>query len=183
MVCQFHRMYAHALHTQPFLVLTARGSLFSGSQTTEDTEITAAALATCHRSLIYLGDLERYRQLCEDESVRDWSKASEYYLEALRLLPHSGEPCVLRCFRLLSCLAYVVKFTRFPPPNPFGNHLKQQSKRHPALRMSLSMTYSLFLCAYSSFGICPSGCWYTHAFAYSRQSIQPVGRAGYVSGQ
>lgn len=51
-------------------------------------------LISCHRCLIYLGDLARYKGLYgEGESkVRDFAAASSYYLQASSLWPSSGNP-------------------------------------------------------------------------------------------
>ncbi|KAK9078092.1 hypothetical protein SSX86_002149 [Deinandra increscens subsp. villosa] len=51
-------------------------------------------LISCHRCLIYLGDLARYKGLYgEGESKsRDYSAASSYYLQAASLWPSSGNP-------------------------------------------------------------------------------------------
>ncbi|PKA62439.1 Protein SMG7 [Apostasia shenzhenica] len=51
-------------------------------------------LLSCHRCLIYLGDLARYKGMYgEGDSVnRDFSAASSYYLQAASLWPASGNP-------------------------------------------------------------------------------------------
>lgn len=51
-------------------------------------------LISCHRCLIYLGDLARYKGLYgEGESKsRDYAAASSYYLQAASLWPSSGNP-------------------------------------------------------------------------------------------
>ncbi|XP_058115626.1 nonsense-mediated mRNA decay factor SMG7 [Magnolia sinica] len=51
-------------------------------------------LISCHRCLIYLGDLARYKGLYgEGDSVsRDYAAASSYYIEAASLWPSSGNP-------------------------------------------------------------------------------------------
>ncbi|KAG1327900.1 protein SMG7 [Cocos nucifera] len=51
-------------------------------------------LISCHRCLIYLGDLARYKGLYgEGDSVsRDYAAASGYYLQAASLWPSSGNP-------------------------------------------------------------------------------------------
>lgn len=48
----------------------------------------------CHRFLICLGDLARYRELYEkpDNQNRNWSIAAAQYLEALKIWPDSGNP-------------------------------------------------------------------------------------------
>eukprot|EP01018_Ginkgo_biloba_P025128 Gb_21699 [translate_table: standard] len=49
---------------------------------------------SCHRCLIYLGDLARYKELHGDGDVQnhDWSVAAGYYLKAVSLWPASGNP-------------------------------------------------------------------------------------------
>ncbi|KAL8129378.1 hypothetical protein V2J09_018533 [Rumex salicifolius] len=51
-------------------------------------------LISCHRCLIYLGDLARYKgQYSEGESRnQDFAAASSYYLQAASLCPSSGNP-------------------------------------------------------------------------------------------
>ncbi|CAH2072366.1 unnamed protein product [Thlaspi arvense] len=51
-------------------------------------------LVSCHRCLIYLGDLARYKGLYGegDSKSREYAAASSYYLQAASLLPASGNP-------------------------------------------------------------------------------------------
>ncbi|XP_062082256.1 nonsense-mediated mRNA decay factor SMG7 isoform X2 [Humulus lupulus] len=51
-------------------------------------------LISCHRSLIYLGDLARYKGLYGegDSKTREFTAASSYYMQAASLLPSSGNP-------------------------------------------------------------------------------------------
>ncbi|XP_077222226.1 nonsense-mediated mRNA decay factor SMG7-like [Tasmannia lanceolata] len=51
-------------------------------------------LVSCHRCLIYLGDLARYKGLYgEGDSVaRDYAAASSYYIQSASLWPSSGNP-------------------------------------------------------------------------------------------
>ncbi|CAN1170430.1 Nonsense-mediated mRNA decay factor SMG7 [Linum perenne] len=51
-------------------------------------------LISCHRCLIYLGDLVRYKGLYGegDSKTREYAAASSYYLQAASLLPSSGNP-------------------------------------------------------------------------------------------
>ncbi|CAL9107622.1 unnamed protein product [Musa acuminata var. zebrina] len=50
-------------------------------------------LLSCHRCLIYLGDLARYKGLYGGDSVScDYAAASGYYLQAASLCPSSGNP-------------------------------------------------------------------------------------------
>ncbi|KAH9313264.1 hypothetical protein KI387_028299, partial [Taxus chinensis] len=63
-----------------------------------DNQKTAADLKrcqlSCHRCLIYLGDLARYKELHGDGDSQnhDWSVAAGYYLKAVSLWPASGNP-------------------------------------------------------------------------------------------
>lgn len=60
-------------------------------------------LMSCHRCLIYLGDLARYKGLYgEGESIScDYAAASSFYLQAGSLCPSSGNPhhqvCIMGC--------------------------------------------------------------------------------------
>ncbi|EOA19874.1 hypothetical protein CARUB_v10000123mg [Capsella rubella] len=51
-------------------------------------------LVSCHRCLIYLGDLARYKGLYGegDSKIREYTAAKSYYLQAASLLPASGNP-------------------------------------------------------------------------------------------
>ena len=51
-------------------------------------------LVSCHRCLIYLGDLARYKGLYGegDYITREFAAASSYYLQAATLWPSSGNP-------------------------------------------------------------------------------------------
>ncbi|KAJ0989507.1 hypothetical protein J5N97_007863 [Dioscorea zingiberensis] len=51
-------------------------------------------LLSCHRCLIYLGDLARYKGLYGDvdSANRDYAAASSYYVQAASLWPSSGNP-------------------------------------------------------------------------------------------
>lgn len=51
-------------------------------------------LVSCHRCLIYLGDLARYKGLYGegDSKNREYAAASSYYMQAASLLPASGNP-------------------------------------------------------------------------------------------
>lgn len=51
-------------------------------------------LVSCHRCLIYLGDLARYKGLYAegDSKSRDYAAASSYYLQAASIWPSSGNP-------------------------------------------------------------------------------------------
>ncbi|KAL2969302.1 hypothetical protein AAZX31_15G073100 [Glycine max] len=48
----------------------------------------------CHRCLVCMGDLARYKQQCENPDTKNhnWSVAATHYLEATRIWPDSGNP-------------------------------------------------------------------------------------------
>nr|XP_017222739.1 PREDICTED: protein SMG7L isoform X1 [Daucus carota subsp. sativus]XP_017222740.1 PREDICTED: protein SMG7L isoform X2 [Daucus carota subsp. sativus]XP_017222741.1 PREDICTED: protein SMG7L isoform X1 [Daucus carota subsp. sativus] len=48
----------------------------------------------CHRFLVCLGDLARYKELCQKSENRNckWSVAANYYFEAATVYPDSGNP-------------------------------------------------------------------------------------------
>jgi protein SMG7 len=52
------------------------------------------ALISCHRCLIYLGDLARYKGMFGDgdSATREYAAASSYYKEAASICPSSGNP-------------------------------------------------------------------------------------------
>ena len=47
---------------------------------------------TVHRSLIYLGDLARYRELHADRKEKRWSLSKSFYTLAVWLCPEIGNP-------------------------------------------------------------------------------------------
>ncbi|TPX66358.1 hypothetical protein SpCBS45565_g04507 [Spizellomyces sp. 'palustris'] len=55
-------------------------------------ELQQRAIATCHRSLIYLGDLARYREIHADRKEKNWLPAKMFYNIAIRLIPSNGNP-------------------------------------------------------------------------------------------
>ncbi|KAI8804888.1 hypothetical protein BJ742DRAFT_822822 [Cladochytrium replicatum] len=50
------------------------------------------ATQVCHRCLIFLGDLARYRELHADRKEKDWSSSRMFYTLALHLIPDNGNP-------------------------------------------------------------------------------------------
>lgn len=48
----------------------------------------------CHRCLVCMGDLARYKEQCENPEIQNhnWSVAATHYLEATRIWPNSGNP-------------------------------------------------------------------------------------------
>ncbi|CAG8756580.1 5398_t:CDS:2, partial [Racocetra persica] len=50
------------------------------------------AVLSCHKSLIFLGDLARYRELQTEKPRKNWSIACDYYNHARHLVPESGNP-------------------------------------------------------------------------------------------
>ncbi|KAG2642275.1 hypothetical protein PVAP13_2KG198100 [Panicum virgatum] len=58
------------------------------------TAVLKKGLISCHRCLIYLGDLARYKSLHGDgdSASREYAAASSYYMEAASIYPSSGNP-------------------------------------------------------------------------------------------
>jgi hypothetical protein len=50
------------------------------------------ATMICHRSLIFLGDLARYKEIHAERKEKQWAFAKDFYFLALRLLPTNGNP-------------------------------------------------------------------------------------------
>jgi len=63
----------------------------------------------CHRCLVCMGDLARYKQQCENPDTKNhnWSVAATHYLEATRIWPDSGNPQnqVTVSYRLQCCIS------------------------------------------------------------------------------
>ncbi|OIS97991.1 PREDICTED: protein SMG7-like [Nicotiana attenuata] len=82
-------------------------------------------LISCHRCLIYLGDLARYKGLYgEGESkARDFAAASSYYLQASSLWPSSGNPhhqlAILASYSSDELVAIYRYFRSLAVENPF----------------------------------------------------------------
>ncbi|KAF6162072.1 hypothetical protein GIB67_025838 [Kingdonia uniflora] len=82
-------------------------------------------IMSCHRCLIYLGDLARYKSLYgEGESKsRDYVNASNYYKEAASLCPSSGNPhhqlAILASYSGDDLLAVYRYFRSLAVRNPF----------------------------------------------------------------
>lgn len=66
-------------------------------------------LISCHRCLIYLGDLARYKGLYGegDSKTREYAAASSYYLQAASCLPSSGNPHHQVLFLVIFLTAYM----------------------------------------------------------------------------
>lgn len=83
-------------------------------------------LLSCHRCLIYLGDLARYKGLYgEGESKsRDYAAASSYYLQAASLWPSSGNPhhqlAILATYSGDEMMAVYRYFRSLAAENPFS---------------------------------------------------------------
>ncbi|PHU05765.1 Protein SMG7 [Capsicum chinense] len=82
-------------------------------------------LISCHRCLIYLGDLARYRGLYGegDSKSRDLAAASSYYLQASSLCPSSGNPhhqlAILASYSSDELVAIYRYFRSLAVENPF----------------------------------------------------------------
>uniref|UniRef100_A0A7S1CBD5 DNA/RNA-binding domain-containing protein n=1 Tax=Bicosoecida sp. CB-2014 TaxID=1486930 RepID=A0A7S1CBD5_9STRA len=78
---------------------------------------------SCHRCLIFIGDLARYKSLHADAPQRDWSTATHYYSQANVLLPASGNPhnqlAVLAAYGDAACLAVYRYCRSLMVPVPF----------------------------------------------------------------
>ena len=59
-------------------------------QTSESPEVQLQIILSCHQTLIYLGDLFRYRAAEKLDKVPDWGPAIGYYALAATLRPSSG---------------------------------------------------------------------------------------------
>jgi protein SMG7 len=77
--------------------------------TSDDDEKRAAEVKrcenSCHRCLIFLGDLARYKEVHGDG--QDWSVSAGYYLQASALWPSSGNPHNQVCGFLFSWISYM----------------------------------------------------------------------------
>ncbi|RHZ69848.1 hypothetical protein Glove_277g38 [Diversispora epigaea] len=62
------------------------------SKDSYNNDIKQRAVLSCHKSLIFLGDLARYRELQNDKPRKNWSTACDYYNSARQLVPDSGNP-------------------------------------------------------------------------------------------
>ncbi|MCL7039781.1 hypothetical protein MKW94_011197 [Papaver nudicaule] len=87
---------------------------------------TKKGLISCHRCLIYLGDLARYKGLYGegDSKARDYVAASSYYLQAASLWPSSGNPhhqlAILASYSGDDLLSVYRYFRSLAVDNPFS---------------------------------------------------------------
>jgi protein SMG7 len=60
----------------------------------DEPEVKLKCKYLCHRCLVCMGDLARYKEQCEnpDTQNHNWSVAATHYLEATRIWPNSGNP-------------------------------------------------------------------------------------------
>lgn len=67
-------------------------------------------LLSCHRCLIYLGDLARYKGMYGegDSVIREFAAASSYYMQAASLCPSSGNPHHQVRFEICEWFIYAV---------------------------------------------------------------------------
>ncbi|XVF04847.1 hypothetical protein REPUB_Repub05bG0120600 [Reevesia pubescens] len=83
-------------------------------------------LVSCHRCLIYLGDLARYKGLYGDgdSKSREYVAASSYYVQAASILPSSGNPhhqlAILASYSGDELLAVYRYFRSLAVDNPFS---------------------------------------------------------------
>ncbi|KAG9290201.1 hypothetical protein G9A89_022177 [Geosiphon pyriformis] len=68
--------------------------LFSGPSVPEAIPMNfrQRAILSCHKSLIFLGDLARYREMQNERPRKNWATVREYYNQARQLVPDSGNP-------------------------------------------------------------------------------------------
>ncbi|KAL3623729.1 hypothetical protein CASFOL_032545 [Castilleja foliolosa] len=83
-------------------------------------------LISCHRCLIYLGDLARYKSLYGEEGdskARDFTAASSYYMQASSIWPSSGNPhhqlAILAGYSNDELLSFYRYFRSLALDNPF----------------------------------------------------------------
>lgn len=55
-----------------------------------EAEIKRLIISSCHRTLVFLGDLSRYREV--SQNPKNWGPATGYYTLAKKLVPTSGSP-------------------------------------------------------------------------------------------
>lgn len=88
------------------------------------------AYISCHRCYIYLGDLMRYhRDLHQDSTQKNWTQATNYYQQAIRLYPESGHPhnqlavmCTYKDFEFRTLYHYYrALFAKIPFPGTREN--------------------------------------------------------------
>ncbi|XP_022732164.1 protein SMG7-like [Durio zibethinus] len=83
-------------------------------------------LVSCHRCLIYLGDLARYKGLYGDgdSKSREYAAASSYYLQAASIWPSSGNPhhqlAILASYSGDELVAVYQYFRSLAVDNPFS---------------------------------------------------------------
>ncbi|KAG7962076.1 hypothetical protein I3843_09G047900 [Carya illinoinensis] len=84
-------------------------------------------LISCHRCLIYLGDLSRYKGLYgdADSKSRDYAAASSYYMQASSIWPSSGNPhhqlALLASYSGDELVTIFRYFRSLAVDNPFSN--------------------------------------------------------------
>ena len=91
------------------------------------------ALLTCHRSLIFLGDLERYSQLIlgpapDQPTSSSWTKSERYYRWALALMAVNGNPhnqlAVVATYKQNNLLAVHRYFRSIAVRQPFATAMQ-----------------------------------------------------------
>jgi len=58
--------------------------------TESGTESSVRGMQSWHRSLVFLGDLTRYKEMHSERRRKDWKECTEYYTAATRLIPGIG---------------------------------------------------------------------------------------------
>ncbi|KAJ3154875.1 hypothetical protein HDU86_004580 [Geranomyces michiganensis] len=98
-ICRLHRTFDLRGNAMATIIRQLRFAVGSDAEdenfvasTFVSEAATRRALKACHRSLIYLGDLARYRERHADRKAADWSAAVMFYNMAIRLIPDNGNP-------------------------------------------------------------------------------------------
>lgn len=75
-------------------ILTRHQLVYTAPATASDysPKLRRSALNSCQRSIIFLGDLERYKELAAMNKSRDFSAAVSFYTDARELIPANGHP-------------------------------------------------------------------------------------------
>ncbi|KAI8807893.1 hypothetical protein BJ742DRAFT_894790 [Cladochytrium replicatum] len=85
---RIRRVYVVVLSKLEISLLT-----FDDKYTLELTpQLSTRATQVCHRCLVFLGDLARYREVHADRKEKNWSSSRMFYSLALHLIPDNGNP-------------------------------------------------------------------------------------------
>lgn len=93
---RFYRSYIQRIAAQfplselQYVVQQFRLPNFEHGAPSPEPELKSRIIRSCHRTLVYLGDLSRYREV--NRNPQNWGPAIGYYTLAKQLLPSSGNP-------------------------------------------------------------------------------------------